>query len=1114
MLEFGLPLVFYLISFFVSVVIGVYTFQNRQIRGVLTFSLYAFCQAQWTLGYIFELIASTLQEKIFWDNFQYLGSFLVPVNIFVFALTYTTKISMKRIVQLSLGLSLFPLIGTLLAFTNESHGLVASNYEIIANNPFNILHYDFGDMLGVLAIYSYVLSFAGIFLLFRHNSKVTGLFRIQLWLIIIGLVIPLVSSFSFIFDITLNGQRDFQPITFGLGNIFIAIGLFRYKIFNLVPVARERVLQSMNDAVIIVDNDQRIMDINPIAKEMLFKGVSPLGKFVNESLLWLAPHITTTNIETELQIWDGDKRTYYELMTNEILDDNQKRSGSLILIRDVTDKALALRAIEDARFQAELLADISDAMNSAQSEDDLLIAFSAVVVQYLPSRTALMYVDYEDETVVQLRTVALQDEHGENLPIESMSALMNFTPEQFPLVNKLLNTDTPLYIENIYKTDLFGEIELNVMNRAGYKAIIIAPLRTQERHEAFLVINWDNYQVFPQPLRTMIELLAPRLAENITARRASLQVEEAQRETELFYRLSQAINATVTYTQILDAFADVFGPFNFNTVLMVAENYDFATAKNGRVVATLQASEKTAVAVDILVPLLRTQTYENRLLHIEDTENSPLVDDEDSQMYKAFGIQSLLITDCVLGNRAIGRLNFSTSTLHRFTAFEQRLIRGLSDLTAAAIERSWLYLQAQDAQKETELFYRLSQSINATLTHTQILDAFADVFGPFNFVTNLIVAENYDFATASYAKVVAVLGKGEKTSRALDTIIPRWNPHTGIDRIIQINNIDEYTLAHPGEADVYANTGMKALLGIDCVLGNRIIGRIGFASNVPYNFTEFDRRLIGGLADLIAAALERARLYQEQVQIAEQLRAVDQMKSQFLASMSHELRTPLNAILNFTEFVSLGMLGQVNDKQKDALGKSLDSAKHLLALINDVLDMTKIEAGMMKLFIEDNIDLTQELNTILATSKTLLHDKPVVLIQDIDPDLPRLVGDKRRIRQILLNLMSNACKFTEKGSITLSVKKRHDELLFAVIDTGPGIAPQDQDVIFEPFRQTEHGIKHAGGTGLGLPITKKLVEAHGGKLWLESDKGQGASFYLTLPIHSETLISEMQLSLA
>jgi signal transduction histidine kinase len=240
------------------------------------------------------------------------------------------------------------------------------------------------------------------------------------------------------------------------------------------------------------------------------------------------------------------------------------------------------------------------------------------------------------------------------------------------------------------------------------------------------------------------------------------------------------------------------------------------------------------------------------------------------------------------------------------------------------------------------------------------------------------------------------------------------------------------------------------------------------------------------------------------------LRAIDEMKSQFLASMSHELRTPLNAVLNFTEFVSLGLMGPVNDKQKDALGKSLDSARYLLALINDVLDMTKIEAGMMKLFVEDNVHISDEMLPVVATAQTLLKDRHVQFISDIDEGLPPLVGDRRRIRQIMLNLISNACKFTEQGSVTLSVKNRGDELLFAVIDTGPGIAQEDQAIIFEPFRQTETGIKHMGGTGLGLPISKRLVEAHGGRIWLESVPGEGASFFVTLPLHSEALLAQLK----
>lgn len=943
MFDFGLPILPYVLSFIISIVIGVYTFQNRHIRGAFTFATYAFWQSFWILGYIFELSAPTLEGKIFWDNFQYLGSFLVPVSVLMFVLAYTTSISDKMLTRLSLILSIFPLIGTVLAFTNESHQLIAHDYQILSYPPFNALYYDFGTVLGILAMYSYALSFIAMTLLFAYNRKVKGVFRKQLWLVILGLIIPLITSFSFIFDITINGQRDFQPIMFGIANIFVALGLFRYKFFSLVPVARERVLEAMNDAVIVIDNDQRILDSNPRAQHMFFKNSTPTGKFLKDELLWLAPHITLNSTQKELQIVDGDKQNYYELTTNEIFDDANERSGSLIIVRDVTDKMNALRAIEDARFQAELLADISDAMNSAQSEEELLIAFSAILVQHMPTRVALMYVNYEGEQVRQLRTVALQDHKGAPMPLDKVKRLLNYTPDQFPMVNRILNTDAPIYIENVHQNEWLGEKETNIINQTSFLAMIIIPLRTQERHEAFLVVNWNQYQIFPESLRTMIDLIAPRLAENITARRASLQAVEAQKETEMFYRLSQGVNTAVTYSQILDAFGTIFAPLPYTTVLMVAENYDFATAH--------------------------------------------------------------------------------------------------------------------------------------------------------------------------HANVVSLLPKGEITSRALDSLIPLWRPQLSAERLLHIDDLDEYARQQPEEAKVYTNFDMKSLMGIDCMLGERIIGRIGFSSDVLYRFTAFDKRLIRGLSDLVAAALERARLYDEQVKIAEQLRELDKMKSQFLASMSHELRTPLNAILNFTEFVSLGMLGSVNDKQKDALGKSLDSAKHLLSLINDVLDMTKIEAGMMKLFIEENIDLISELNTIVATGKTLLQGKPVVFVQDVDADLPRLVGDKRRIRQILLNLLSNACKFTDKGTVTLSVKKRQDELLFAVIDTGPGISPNDQDLIFEPFRQTEHGIKHAGGTGLGLPITKKLVEAHGGKLWLESEVGQGSSFYLTLPIQSEMLISEMKQSL-
>jgi signal transduction histidine kinase len=263
------------------------------------------------------------------------------------------------------------------------------------------------------------------------------------------------------------------------------------------------------------------------------------------------------------------------------------------------------------------------------------------------------------------------------------------------------------------------------------------------------------------------------------------------------------------------------------------------------------------------------------------------------------------------------------------------------------------------------------------------------------------------------------------------------------------------------------------------------------------SLTTMTARLRGLVSNLEAKVRERTR----------ELERADLMKSQFLASMSHELRTPLNAIINFTQLLAMGVVGPVTEEQASMLNTSLTSARHLLQLINDVLDMSKITAGQLSLYVEEGVNLGDEIQAAVAMAEPLLQqqnaalEQPIQFIQDVDDDLPPVACDRRRVRQVLLNLLSNAIKFTGQGSITLSVKKREKECLFAVMDTGPGIPPEMQARIFEPFVQAADGVKHAQGTGLGLPISRSLVQAHGGELWLESTPGEGTTFFFTLPFH-------------
>jgi signal transduction histidine kinase len=286
------------------------------------------------------------------------------------------------------------------------------------------------------------------------------------------------------------------------------------------------------------------------------------------------------------------------------------------------------------------------------------------------------------------------------------------------------------------------------------------------------------------------------------------------------------------------------------------------------------------------------------------------------------------------------------------------------------------------------------------------------------------------------------------------------------------------------------------------LVGEELIGVLGTQSEVLNRFGQEDVEIFNILAEQIAIAVKNAQLFEAQLQLAEELRRADKTKSQFLASMSHELRTPLNAIINFTEMISLGMMGPVNEDQKGLLNQTLESSQHLLNLINDVLDISKIQAGRLALFVEDDVNIQTELNSAVTMVEPLLLNKPVTLVQDVDQTLPPMSGDRRRIRQIVLNLLTNAAKFTDEGCITLSVKREDGHILLSVVDTGPGISAEMQSFIFETIAQTADGLKRADGSGLGLPIARSRVEAHGGRLWLESEPEAGAAFFVTLPIKS------------
>jgi signal transduction histidine kinase len=244
------------------------------------------------------------------------------------------------------------------------------------------------------------------------------------------------------------------------------------------------------------------------------------------------------------------------------------------------------------------------------------------------------------------------------------------------------------------------------------------------------------------------------------------------------------------------------------------------------------------------------------------------------------------------------------------------------------------------------------------------------------------------------------------------------------------------------------------------------------------------------LAEALAQLDEKSR----------QLEATSRHKSEFLANMSHELRTPLNAILGFSQVLQLKLFGELNVKQEEYLEDILSSGNHLLSLINDVLDLSKVEAGQIELE-PAPFSLREALERGVVMVRERATKDGIKLVLQLDPEVELVTGDERRIRQVIFNLLSNAVKFTPAGGrIDVASARVDGHVEISVSDTGPGIAPEDQERIFEEFQQTEAGIRQREGTGLGLALSKRLVELHGGRIWVESRAGSGSRFVFSLPM--------------
>jgi signal transduction histidine kinase len=320
---------------------------------------------------------------------------------------------------------------------------------------------------------------------------------------------------------------------------------------------------------------------------------------------------------------------------------------------------------------------------------------------------------------------------------------------------------------------------------------------------------------------------------------------------------------------------------------------------------------------------------------------------------------------------------------------------------------------------------------------------------------------------------------------------------------IQVSDITQ-ELTYPERLRyLLSQSGFRALLAVPLLREEHIVGALVVRRKSPGEFPPEVVELLQTFATQSVLAIQNARLFREIDEKGHQLEAASRYKSAFLASMSHELRTPMNAIIGFTRLVMRRSKDVLPPRQYDNLEKILISADHLLALLNDVLDLSKIEAGKMVLSPAEYA-VRDIVETVRSSLRSLAVEKGLEFVAGAQADMPMAFGDAQRIRQCLMNVAGNALKFTRQGRVEIWVERQGETLVYRVSDTGIGIPQHQLESIFAEFQQADSTITHDfGGTGLGLSITKKFIEMHGGRIWVESEVGKGSTFFFSIPLRLE-----------
>jgi GAF domain-containing protein len=805
----------------------------------------------------------------------------------------------------------------------------------------------------------------------------------------------------------------------------------------------------------------------------------------------------------------------------------------IALLKTFADQAVI--AIENVRLFTELQeknralteahAQVSEALDRQTATSEILSVISQSQTDVQPVFDAIM------RNAVRLSgaifgTVLRSD--GEFI---DLAAHYNFTEEQlaqWQRIHPLAITDgrpaarairtAQVYRTADWETDanwlgISPEAQANMRAR-GVRSGLVVPMLREDKAIGAITLTHREVGAFSDAHVQLLQIFADQAVIAIENVRLFTELQARNRDLTATGEILQVISRSPTDAQpVFDTIADnavrLFRPWSVAVYRFDGEFMHVAAVRGG-----LPGSEQYLREQGGRRPTRDVMAgrciIDRSVIHVPDFETDPNVPMAAREIARVRGFRATINVPMLRRGEPIGVISVSRAETGPFSQAEIDLLQTFADQAVIAIENVRLFkeLQARTGEltrsvSELRALGEVSQALSSTLDVDVVLNTIVtranDLIGADGctiFEYNEVTEQFHLRATRNLEPRLVELARGTPLRKGDQGILGQLPMGR---QAVQVPDITAGSYSSP-ISDALIEAGYRAVVAVPLIREDHLIGALTMNRKTPGEFPAETIELLQTFATQSALAIQNARLFREIEQKSRELEAASRHKSEFLANMSHELRTPLNAVIGFSEVLSERMFGELNEKQDEYLKDIHASGQHLLSLINDILDLSKIEAGRMELELSD-FDLPMTIDNALTLVRERAARRSIALNTAVDERVGQVHADERKIRQVLLNLLSNAIKFTpEGGRIHVEARSVNESIEVSVTDTGVGIAPEDQEAVFEEFRQVGTAEKKVEGTGLGLALSRKFIELHGGKIWVKSEVGAGSTFTFTVPV--------------